>query len=86
MSSAPSTPRVRVALRPIEAKTEGVRLLRVILQRQTFGAVARRVGVDDSAVRAWALEIRRPLSVARWRAEEVLSIPFDAWDEGIKLQ
>lgn len=83
--SPPSSPRARVPLRPSDATTEGVRLLRVILQRQTCEAVARRLGVDRTVVFRWATGERRPLAVARFAAESVLGISFESWDEPAKL-
>lgn len=71
----------RAMLAPAEASTEGVRRLRDILRRQTFGAVARRCGVDERSVRRWAREECRPSRLERERAQEVLGIPYQAWDE-----
>jgi hypothetical protein len=75
------TPRPRALLLPGEAGTEGVRRLREILRRQTFGAVAFRVRVDERSVRRWAREECRPSRLERDRAEEVLGIPGQSWDE-----
>lgn len=80
-SSPPPSSRPRAVLLPADARTRGVRLLRELLRRQTFGAVARRVGVDERAVRKWASEECRPGRIARARMAEVLGIPETAWDE-----
>jgi transcriptional regulator with XRE-family HTH domain len=71
----------RALLLPDEATSEGARLLRAILRRQTFGAIARRLGCDESLVRRWAREERRPSRVLRLRAADVLGIPGASWDE-----
>lgn len=75
----------RALLLPGEASTLGARLLREILTRQTFGAVARRLGVDESLVRRWAREQDRPSRVHRLRAEGVLGIAATSWDEEVRV-
>jgi hypothetical protein len=80
--------KARALLLPGEASTEGVRRLREILKRQTFGAVARRLSCeglscDESSVREWAREEKRPSRRYRLRAQEVLGIPGSSWDETV---
>jgi hypothetical protein len=68
-------------LRPTDATNEGSRLLRVLLVRQSFGAIAKRVGCDESAIRHYAHERRKPDRMLRARMHERLGIRDDAWDE-----
>lgn len=81
---AASLPKPRALLLPGEASTDGVRRLREILRRQTFGAVAFRLRVDERSVRRWAREECRPSRLERDRAAEVLGIPHAAWDEEVR--
>jgi hypothetical protein len=73
--------RVRALLLPADASTVGVRMLRELLLRQTFGAVARRLGCAVSDVRRWAREECRPSRLLRVKAADVLKIPGESWDE-----
>lgn len=66
---------------PAEAPNEGVRQLRVICQRQTFGQVARRALCDEATIRRYARGIRHPHPEMRDRLQERLGIPAGAWDE-----
>jgi hypothetical protein len=56
---------------PAAATTEGMRRLRVLIQRMTYGAIARKLRVDESAVRFWAGGERSPSRImrTRWREE-----------------
>lgn len=74
-----SVPRLELYMH--EPTSEGVQQLREILTRQTFGAVARRVGVTRWAVRQWAREEARPSRRQRERCAEMLGIPVDAWEQ-----
>lgn len=71
----------RDLLRPEHASSEGSRLLRLLARRQTFAAIAQRLGCDERAVRLWAAERFRPSRLYRARAEDVLGIPAHAWDQ-----
>ena len=71
----------RIELPPDEAKSEGERLLRIALSRQTYRAMARRLCVDERAVRRWARGHGKPSRGQRQRAFEVLGIPVQSWDE-----
>jgi transcriptional regulator with XRE-family HTH domain len=82
-ASHPSSGKARALLLPGDAGTVGVRMLREILRRQTFGAVAKRVGCDEERVRQWAREESRPSRLMRVRAAEVLGIPGETWDEAV---
>jgi transcriptional regulator with XRE-family HTH domain len=66
---------------PHEAPNEGARILRELLRRQTFAAIARRLRCDESAVRAWARGTGKPSHLLRARAADVLAIPERSWDE-----
>jgi DNA-binding transcriptional regulator YiaG len=79
MSVPASVP--RVALYLAEPTNEGVQRLREILMRQTFGAVARRVGVDKETVRQWAREEARPSRRHRSVIELRLGVPAATWEE-----
>lgn len=68
----------RTALRSDEAKTEGSRRLRVLLRRLTYGAIARKLRVDERAVRLWARDERTPSTIMRERWREAYQ-----WDESI---
>lgn len=74
----------RALLRPTDATNEGSRLLRILLLRQSFGALAKKLRCDESAVRNYAHERRKPDRMMRARAAEPppagLGIPDDAWD------
>lgn len=83
MTALPA-PKPRALLLPSEATTEGVRILRELLRRQTSRAVARRVGVPHSTVLRWAREEFRPLLPQRARAVAALGIPEAAWDEAAR--
>jgi hypothetical protein len=73
--------RRRSPLPPEEAKSEGSRLLREILRRQTFGAIARRCRCDEGAIRHYARDERKPNIVMRDRMVQQLGIAFESWDE-----
>lgn len=68
-------------LLPQDASTVGSRRLRELLQRQTFTAVALRVGVSHVTVRRWATELLRPSRQHRATMDRVLRIPPAEWDE-----
>lgn len=71
----------RALLLPRDATNEGSRLLRELLRRKTFGAIARRLRCDERSVRSWAREEAKPGLVLRARAGELLEIADAAWDE-----
>jgi DNA-binding transcriptional regulator YiaG len=71
----------RALLLPSEATTEASRRLREMLRRQSFAAIARRLHVDEGAVRSWAREESRPNLQSRATCEDVLGISPGAWDE-----
>jgi hypothetical protein len=73
--------RRRALLPPTEASSDGARRLRELLRKQSFGAIARRLRCDESAVRFYASEARKPNLVMRARIREVLEIPESSWDE-----
>jgi len=73
--------RAREILRPEEATNEGSRLLRVLLKKHTFGALAKRMRCDERSLRFWAREKWKPSLVLRARGEDVLGIRATAWDE-----
>lgn len=71
----------RALLRAEDAQTEGVRLLRQIVRKHTFGWIAHKLRCDERSVRIWAREEGRPGLVLRARAEDLLGIPSSSWDE-----
>lgn len=71
----------RALLLPQEATTEGVRLLRDLLRRHSFAALARRMRCDEGSVRAWAREESKPGLILRARGVDVLGISERAWDD-----
>lgn len=71
----------RALLSPQDATTEGARLLRAALRKQSFAGIARRLHCDAGSVRLWAREETRPGLVLRARASEVLDIQEASWDE-----
>lgn len=73
--------RRRAKLSPKDAKSEGERRLRELLRRQTFGAIARVLRCDESAVRFYARGKRKPNGEMRVRVRAKLGIQESAWDE-----
>jgi hypothetical protein len=65
-------------LKPDDAPNEGARRVRTLTQRSSYGEIAKRLSVDESAVRLWARGKRRPNTELRrrWRDEY-------GWDDGI---
>jgi len=84
--TSPAVARPRLLLYPAAASTEGVRLLRILLMRQTFGAVARRVGCHAGLVRRWAREECRPSWQWRVVVEAVAGIQAAAWDDAPRAE
>lgn len=72
--------RRRALLLPHEAETEGGRLLRDLLRKRSFAALARQLRCDEGSIRAWAREEGKPGLQLRARAAELLGIPERAWD------
>lgn len=68
-------------LSPDAAKTEGSRLLRLLLGTFTVRQIARRLVTSHSTVARWANEAGKPSRPLRRTAEARLGIPFFAWDE-----
>lgn len=73
--------RRRSPLDPKATTNEGTRLLRELLTRTTFGAIARRLRCDEGTVRHYAREKHKPEGEMRGRMFDVLGIPFDSWDQ-----
>lgn len=51
-----------------------------------WGPLARRLKVDSTTVRRWALGARVPGPEMRARLESVLGIPWRAWDDDASLE
>ena len=79
MAVPSSVPRLELYL--AEPSNEGVQQLREILTRQTFEAVARRVGVTREAVRKWAREEAMPNRRMRAVVEKSIGIKATCWEE-----
>lgn len=73
----------RDLLLPHAATNEGSRRLRLLLRRLSFGAIARYLRCDESAVRAWAKEKSKPSLTFRGAAERTpqIAIPEWTWDD-----
>lgn len=67
------------SLHPHLATSEGARLLRELLTTKSRVAIARRLGVDESCVRHWAREVRKPDPDNARRLRELFGIPEVAW-------
>lgn len=71
----------RARLDPSQATTEGQRLLCELLRRNSFGALARKTRLDESAIRHYARGRRTPSFEIRPKLKETLGIPDESWDE-----
>lgn len=67
-------------LRPSDATNEGSRRIRELLRRTSYGAIARKLRVDERAVRLWAREERVPNAIMRERWRDVYAWEPDIWD------
>lgn len=69
-----------IGITPETARTEGVRKLREALRTKTYAELARALGVDESAPRFWATEVRVPDRRMRDVIAERLAIAPDDWE------
>lgn len=75
----------RERLDPKAATNEGERQLREILLRQSYGQIARKAHVDESAIRHYARARRLPSFELRPKLKELFGIPEEAWEEPASL-
>ena len=67
--------------------TEGCRLLRRVIAVHTQQVVARRIGVQQSAISRWANGLYKPHAYChRSSFLKHYGIPLDAWDEPAKRE
>lgn len=64
---------------PDDAPNEGVRMLRELRLRLTYGAIARKVGCDERAVRMWTAGTHFPRADLASRLRDAFGIPLEAW-------
>lgn len=71
---------MRTIHRAEDATTEGMRLLRIVLRRQTAARLAKRLACTDAAIRLWARGARTPGATMRDVLERELDIAAEAWE------
>lgn len=79
----------RAPLSPADATNEGARRLRELARRQSFRAIAKKLGCNETAVRFWAQEKYKPSGRMRerinarlgpWDASPWSTWPDDVWE------